>query len=345
MKRTEEGWLAWQRWPQALEECWRKATSATERATAVAELLAETVPAELIGCRLDGPDGSAVTVRLGSTAEQAAALQALTTWLPNEAEPAWPPELAELEPLTAALATGGNVRGLLLAVPRRRRTGVEKAALPALLSLIAHALALRLELDAVRAECASLEEPALIGEAAGALTHDLNNHLNGMVLQAAIVQTKVEEPLRDMLMVIRQSGVKASALLRPIVEVRVRRRERRLSADLNAEVRRVAVARGLRAELGDALPSLTADPVDVRRLVELLAGLASERLPATLRTGAEGQAVFLLAEGGAREEDASVADLHRLALRSLVRQTGARLEIVRPNEVFRVIWGGEGGTV
>src|SRR5205807_707582 len=115
----------------------------------------------------------------------------------------------------------------------------------------------------------------LLGEAAGALTHDLNNHLNSMVLQAAIVQAKVAEPLREMLTVIRQGGVKASALLRPIVEARVRRRERRVTADLNAEVRRVASARGLRAELTDGLPTLTADAVDVRRLVELLAGVAS----------------------------------------------------------------------
>src|SRR2546430_1984296 len=81
----------------------------------------------------------------------------------------------------APLTTGTNVRGLLVVAPRRRTAAAEKAALPALLSLAAHTLALRLELEAVRAECASLEEPALLGEAAGALTHDLNNHLNSMV--------------------------------------------------------------------------------------------------------------------------------------------------------------------
>src|SRR5437868_4910176 len=82
-------------------------------------------------------------------------------------------------------AAGGDVRGLLALAPRPRLPVAERAALPALLALAAHAVALRLELDAARAELASLEEPALLGEAAGALTHDLNNHLNGMVLQAA----------------------------------------------------------------------------------------------------------------------------------------------------------------
>jgi hypothetical protein len=333
-KRGEEWWEAWQRWPHALGEAWRKAASGADRAAAVAELLAGMVSAELIGCRLDGPDG-AVAVRLGRAAEQAALREALVRWLPDEPL-IWP---APLPPtVSAPLTTGSAVRGLLVVVPRRRQPAAEKTSLPAQLSLAAHILALRLELEAVRSELASLEEPALIGEATGALTHDLNNHLNGMVLQAAIVQTRVDEPLREMLAVIRQGGVKASALLRPIIEARAQRRERRLSADLNAEVRRVASARGLRLALTDDLPPLSADPVDVRRLVELLAEVVSYRFPATLRTGMEAGAVFLLVEGGAKEEDASAPDLQRLALRSLVRQTGARLEVLRPGEAFQLIW-------
>src|SRR5262249_60566614 len=125
------------------------------------------------------------------------------------------------------------------------------------------------ELLEARAECASLAEPALLGEAAGALTHDLNNHLNGMVLQAAIVQARADPSLHEALLVIRQGGARASALLRPIVQAPAPRRQPRGAADLNALVRRVAEARTLRAELADGLPPVPADGADVRRLLEL----------------------------------------------------------------------------
>jgi hypothetical protein len=57
------------------------------------------------------------------------------------------------------------------------------------------------------------------GETIIELVHDLSNHLNGMVLQAACLQLKVAEEHRVELGQIRNEGVQAAMLLRSLQEL------------------------------------------------------------------------------------------------------------------------------
>src|SRR5437016_3011014 len=59
-----------------------------------------------------------------------------------------------------------------------------------------------------------LEQSALLGELARALTHEWNNFLNTLVLQIAVVERELPEPLRNELANIQQEAKGLAELIR-----------------------------------------------------------------------------------------------------------------------------------
>ena len=51
------------------------------------------------------------------------------------------------------------------------------------------------------------------------LVHDLANHLNHIVLQASCLLLKADEKMKDDIEVIRQEGIQAAALVRPLQQI------------------------------------------------------------------------------------------------------------------------------
>ena len=51
------------------------------------------------------------------------------------------------------------------------------------------------------------------------LAHDLANHLNRIVLQASCMLLKADEETKEDIEIIRQEGIKAAALVRPLQQI------------------------------------------------------------------------------------------------------------------------------
>src|SRR5262245_11870812 len=75
------------------------------------------------------------------------------------------------------------------------------------------------------------------GDAALILSQDLNNCLDSMMLQAAVLQMQVGEPQKEQLAVVRKEGNHAAARLRLLLRFRDHRRSGRTELDLNQVVR------------------------------------------------------------------------------------------------------------
>lgn len=185
-----------------------------------------------------------------------------------------------------------------------------------------------------------------LAEAVGGLLHGLNNQLNGMVLQAAIVQAQAPEALRERAGAIRRLGADAARLAQPAQAVRPWPADGRTAdpyvAFLEAcserdEPRVRAVPRG------DGPAEVAASPRGLRRLFDLILRIAracagpEAELEARFDTapgrqfalllpgvaaGAEGEEVALPPAGGPLEE------LQRQAAAWLAREQGSRLEVV-----------------
>jgi hypothetical protein len=220
-----------------------------------------------------------------------------------------------------------------------------------LLPAAAQTVAVHLELEDARAERDELAALALVGEAMSSLAHDLNNHLNSMVLQAAALQIRAGEPLREDLAVIRREGIRAASLMRPLQRFRESCRRRAVLHDLNAAVHAAVAdfpssAGRIEMVLADDLPPLTVPSSELKRLLALVLKLAAgwhtmPHRPLRLRTGADDDSDCLILETRGTPFDAPATDLfdgevslppvlddlEEMALRSLVRQTGAHLQV------------------
>jgi hypothetical protein len=192
----------------------------------------------------------------------------------------------------------------------------------------------KVEIENLETELADLTELALVGEALLGLAHELNNSLNAMALQAAAVEMQVGESLRADLAEIRREGARAAARLRPLLQLRLRRRQSRSGVDLNEVVREVLADRPVRLDLaGDLLP-VRAGPGELRRLVRLLLPIT-----AAVRTWQDKDQAKMALEvpGGTQppgpadlfdpdsEAEGPLGPLERLAVMSLVRQLDGQL--------------------
>jgi signal transduction histidine kinase len=253
----------------------------------------------------------------------------------------------------------GRHRGLL-AIECSEDSGPEGAArAEALLAVAAPTAAVCAALEAVRGEQAELGRFALVGQAFLGLAHDLNNALNGMMLQTSVVQLRVDEPLRQDLAAIRQQGAQAAALVRSLQHVVQERREQSYPVDLNAVVAEVlAEGPGAAPHLSPQPPTVHTTRSALKQLVRLLlegAGAAT-RSPVRVRTEKPGEGAALIVETGeappgvgddpASGEEAfwsNLDEVSRHAGRSLLRQLGGTLEVRSTAEgtmVLYVRWDG-----
>jgi signal transduction histidine kinase len=237
------------------------------------------------------------------------------------------------EPLEADGASHG-----LLAVGAPPGAGDEELALRGgMLRLLAHAVALRLDLERCGVEREGLRElaggqsgPAELGALASPLVHAVNNFLNVVSLQLAVMARLVPEATGAELASIRQHGKALAALVQEWLRSRSRSRPAPERADLNRVVAEAVVglveetpapgaatlrlagpdeaaptdAVAVRLDLAAGLPPVEGAPVDVLLLVRLLvadaaASLARPAGAVTVRTAAgPGHVVLRVEDSG-----------------------------------------------
>jgi signal transduction histidine kinase len=258
----------------------------------------------------------------------------------------------------AAIVHGQQAWGFLLLAQPDDTPAEWLAPAETLLLGTARTLALHLQLEEeARQRHELLEQIAesadlvLRGEAGAGLIHELNNCLNGILLQASIVETRLTPQLREEMDVIQRQGRQAAALLRPLQQGRQEQRQRVRPVDLNRIVREVRTAeteasRHVRTDLAPDLPPVAATCDGLRNLVRWLLHVVLSRQPSSagpvsVRTRVEGPRVLLVLEdaGPPVPETALVhlfdteegifapsSLLEGLASRSLLRQFGATLQ-------------------
>src|SRR5262245_29353150 len=172
-----------------------------------------------------------------------------------------------------------------------------------------------------------------------------------MMLQAAVVQLKVDEPVRQEIGLIRKEGAAAAGRMRPLMQFRELRRQSRGLVDLHPVVRsflaepREATA-GSEAHLEATRSKVTAHVSDLKRLMHYLVHVAVPRvsgvaMPCRFRTANQDGELLLIVEpidgwqppspepGRPFDpyNDTSNTDdlLERLALDSLLRLVGAAM--------------------
>jgi hypothetical protein len=308
-------------WSAALPGVLRAEATPAGRARALAELLQRLLPSASAGCTLE----DAEDVTSGPDSGDA---------------------------VRAPFGTAGGPRGHLRLGPAD--LGPEaRARLALFLELAARFLNQELHLEELwqeQAECADL---ATLGEAMAHVAHAVGNHLNSMLLQAAVVQMHVEQARREELAQLRREGVQAAARLRPLQQARTRYGPTGEPTDLGHLVGALLagdadLAARVRVEPGADLPPLAYPRWPLRRLVALLlrialschTGTAPVRVTTALRDG-EGQ-LLLEVEGLAVEQEGNFADLppvaeggvselERSAAEGLARRLNARLALL-PHE-------------
>src|SRR5262249_35644996 len=144
-----------------------------------------------------------------------------------------------------------------------------------LLAVAAPMVALRWTLEAARAEQEELARFALVGQAFIGLAHDLNNALNSMMLQASVVQLRVDEAARNDLAAIRQHGVQAAGLVRALQHVVQERREKAYPVDLGSVLMAVleenaAWRRRVTLQPSGQVPLIHSTRSTVKQFVQLL---------------------------------------------------------------------------
>jgi hypothetical protein len=254
-----------------------------------------------------------------------------------------------------ALDHAGQKWGFLGLVHPRETASANLARAEPFLLGAARLLALYLQLESETTLSRALlrhqkesQSATLLGDAIPALVHEVNNHLNQILLQAAIVQTKVDPSVREELGLIRREGKQAADLLRPLQQVW--QDQSAQTIDLNILVREVVEALGegpkrIPMNLAAMESSVPSAGGALRRLVSLLiqASLScqsGEAPPIGLRTWNEEGKPRLTLEGAwpplsergqANPFDAEHGPLahrtplERLAVQSLLRLCGAIL--------------------
>jgi hypothetical protein len=229
----------------------------------------------------------------------------------------------------------------------------------AILDLVAGLIAQRFALAELTHFCERARDLVTAGEAAGALVHAVNNHLNSMLMQAMVLQMRLQGDLAERIDAIRQEGKIASARLRPVQALRLWPGSKTDTADLVSVVQRVlARTPDLSRRVQVRLPE---QPVRVRGTAEGLERLIAHMLRVGLRClGADASVVLAVGErgvalelpiSGSSEQDranvelppeslAGIGELEREAIHWLARQLAARVEIEPAGFglVWRVSW-------
>jgi hypothetical protein len=184
-----------------------------------------------------------------------------------------------------------------------------------------------------------MDDLILIGDVMIGLVHRLNNSLNAILLQTALLKHKAPETFAEDLDVIRDAAREAATLVRPLVQVRDRRRSQEEKTnvletlrDLHGEISGWEVA----SEAKEAW--LRIPQTELKRLlIYLLRIAASTGLPFRVRTGSlAGEGEICLEAMAAESElndwlngedgEGRSCPLERLAVRGLVRQFEGKLE-------------------
>jgi signal transduction histidine kinase len=113
---------------------------------------------------------------------------------------------------------------------------------------------------------------SMVGEAAGVVSHELNNVFNNFVLMIAVLKRRLPEDVREELTPLRQQALLAADLQRQFDQYRGRRRQPAGPTDLN-DVVQIALALSrhqAEAAYAEGLPPVLATRIDLFRLVNLL---------------------------------------------------------------------------
>src|SRR5262245_13984155 len=155
---------------------------------------------------------------------------------------------------------------------------------------------------------AELTDRADLAALAGPLAHEVNNFLNVVLLQVAVMEPAASPALREELAGIRRQGKNLGDLVRRWQDYRTRHPPRICRVDLNEAVRQATEALGsldhdaaLRLDLAAEPPVVMACPDDIRRVVRFLVGNAAAALPGpggvvTVRTRRDGVVARLSVE-------------------------------------------------
>lgn len=206
----------------------------------------------------------------------------------------------------------GRHWGWLVVADNASRSGLGADVLREFLRVCADRMALHLLADAAGAASSDGRDPlaAHLPEVASVIAHELNNCLNGMMLQLALAAQSVPDDVRRDTEVIQGLGQAAAAIVRKLQQVNPRDTTPAGPTDLNTVVASStysgeSIARELHAELAP----VQAAPQPLARLIALLVrsahagtGDRSVRV-ATLPTGA-GAAVRIADNGPAIDESA-----------------------------------------
>ncbi len=215
--------------------------------------------------------------------------------------------------------------------------------------------ALRARCEALQREQKELARFALIGQAFLGLAHELNNALNSMMLQASVVQMRVDAQGRQELATIRQHGAQAAGLLRALQHVVQERREKSYPVDLDSVLKEVVeenaqLQRHILLCLSPTVPPIQSTRSAVKQLVcLLLEGVCAGREAVVkVETREEdGEAVLRLTIPGLADEMSPEAllwqnldEIGRLAGPSLLRQLGGVATVERTEEaqILHIVW-------
>jgi signal transduction histidine kinase len=305
-KRAAEILTLWGHSREVLTAALEGSTVGDERALKVCAALRELRPATLHACLLQGPDGPHLAIRDQTGDRRADAESALRPDLllrsqDPQAEAGW------LTPAPAALGLidhvwcghrigwGGHVAGAL-GLALSSAAPDEMAVVRELLAHCADWIALFLRAESPRLA----PDPATAwlnnaAEMTSLVTHEFNNHLNGILLQVAVLEQETPPDRRGQLGVIRRLGHTAAAMVKRLQEVNRRERPPLQAVALTPVVRDCLAAlrdRGIEVrELprGTVLPPVLASPDALPRLLSLVLTHAADAVRAgggtiTLRT-------------------------------------------------------------
>lgn len=352
--------VGWDGWAEDVAHVLAEATTPAARAQALAARLAERLPETTVGgCSLDG--------------------EARLVWKDPDAQARWSAEVnkalrtLEMGPAEVRSQTlGEGQQGLSLLTARVAGPTADRSWLligaeslspttragfglaTATLGLHLDLEATRLQKECLRREAGELEGFLTAGEAMGSLIHDLNNSLNSIVLQAAVVQMKVPEEMRDALAAIRREGVNAAARVRPLQQVRQQWRADGIRIPLREAMSEALRDQGTDCTFrfeGEEPVSLAANSTVFKRLILLV--LRALGRPPSVRVAVrcpEGHLHVSMASSAVTEPGEpvdvelcppdGVELLDWLAIRSQARLLDATLHVLRHAEglEFRLEW-------
>jgi hypothetical protein len=202
---------SWQAAPALLSRTLGKSAEPDAQPHAIARLLREWVPgAQAVVCRLRIGESSIQAIE-GSAGGEAhrLAVTSLNSLPQGVNQPCVSVEKG-LRAVSVALQYAEHGRGAFSVVISAGTFEEAGAAILGLVSFTAALVTLHLELGQMNSDLAAAQQMTR------EFVHEMSNSLNTMVLQAALLQAKVEEPLRHEMTVIREVGAQAAGRLRAL---------------------------------------------------------------------------------------------------------------------------------